>query len=92
MAMRTYLLPVLCAVAVSAVSCGDGSSIVSRAPHAKVTLVERKAIFNDWYADGRIDGVYSCAVVTNAISHLPEDPPTYSTVSQDLQRYERGVC
>jgi hypothetical protein len=57
-----------------------------------VTLAERKAIFNDWYADGRIDGVYSCAVVQNAIRHLPQDPPTYSTVVQDFQRYERRVC
>ena len=90
--MRACLLLALIAIAVAAVSCGDGSPTASHPAHAKVTLAERKAIFNDWYADGRIDGVYSCAVVQNAISHLPADPPTDSTVFQDFQRYERGVC
>ena len=81
--MRACLLLALLVVA---------SPAPTRPPQPRVTVSERKAIFNDWYADGRIDGTYSCAVVQNAIRHLPQDPPIYSTIGQDFQRYERGVC
>ena len=90
--MRARLLLALTAVAFGAAGCGDGSPAATRLAQSRVTLSERKAIFNDWYADGRIDGVYSCAVVQNAVRHLPSSPPMYSTVLQDFQRYERRVC
>ena len=45
--MRACLLLALIAIAVAAVSCGDGSPTASHPAHAKVTLAERKAIFND---------------------------------------------
>ncbi len=34
--------------------------------HARVTLAEWTAIFAHWYAGGRIDGFYSCAVVLSS--------------------------
>jgi hypothetical protein len=91
--MRASLMLVLASLAASVAGCGDGSTSAPQTVHPNgATLAERKAIFDDWYADGRIDGVYSCAVVQNAIHHLPSSPPTYSTVLQDFQRYERHVC
>jgi hypothetical protein len=56
-----------------------------------VTLAERKAILSDWYADGRIDGVYSCAVVRDVLRRLPTDP-VYSLAPQDFARYAKRVC
>jgi hypothetical protein len=87
--MRAGWLLLLIVLAASVTRCGGGSP----AAHPKgATLAERKAIFDDWYADGRIDEVYSCVVVQNAIRHLPSSPPIFSTVLQDFQRYERRVC
>jgi hypothetical protein len=56
-----------------------------------VTGREWKTLINDWY-DGHIDGWYRCAVVHEAIRRLPEDPPTFSTVLDDLRSYEKAVC
>lgn len=87
--MQAGLPSVLIAVLAVAGGCGGSRA----APHATgVTLAERKAIFSDWYANGRIDDSYSCAIVQNAIRHLPSSPAVYSTVFQDFQRYERRVC
>jgi hypothetical protein len=65
---------------------------LARAPRLKrVTLAERKAILDDWYADGRIDGVYSCAVVRDVLRRLPTDS-VYSLAPQDFARYATRVC
>jgi hypothetical protein len=81
-------------VAVLAVAGGCGGSRARPHLHraTRDTAAERKAIFGDWYADGRIDGDYPCAIVRNAMRHLPSSPPIYSTVLQDFERYERRVC
>lgn len=52
---------------------------------------EWKSLINDWY-DGRIDHWYRCAVVREAIKHLPQDPPTFSTIYEDLRSYAEAVC
>jgi hypothetical protein len=56
-----------------------------------VTGREWKNLINDWY-DGRIDHWYRCAVVREAIKHLPTSPPTFSTVREDFDSYARAVC
>jgi hypothetical protein len=75
-------------------TAGCGASRVGHhaANSRPVTLAERQAIFNDWYADGQIDDVYRCAVVQDAIRHLPSTPPIGSSIGQDFQRYETRVC
>jgi hypothetical protein len=52
---------------------------------------EWKRLIEDWY-DGHIDGWYPCAVVREAIRHLPESPPTFSTVLADFHAYATAVC
>lgn len=89
--MRSRLLSVLVVVVACAVGCG-GSRAVSHAPRPKrMTRAERLAILNDWYADGRIDGVYSCAVVQDVLRRLPTDS-LYSNAHQDFASYEKRVC
>jgi hypothetical protein len=56
-----------------------------------VTGREWKSLINDWY-DGRIDDWYRCAVVREAIKHLPTSPPTFSTVLEDFRSYGEAVC
>jgi hypothetical protein len=90
--MRACFVLALIVVAVCVVGCGDRPPAASHTANGQVTLAERKAIFSDWYADGRIDGNYRCAIVQNAVRHLPSSPPMYSTVLQDFRRYEGRVC
>lgn len=76
-----------------ATACGGGTTATHRSnPPTRVREAEIRAFFNDWYADGRIDGSYSCAVVKAAIRRLPTDTPIGSTVFQDFRAYERHVC
>lgn len=90
--MRVALTSAMVAVVVCATGCG-GSGVAPHAASPKaVTSAERKAIFSDWYVDGRIDNVYPCAVVQDAIRRLPSTPPIGSSVVQDFEQYERHVC
>jgi hypothetical protein len=85
-------LPLVAVVVVACTAGCGGSRVRSEAQHPKpVTQRERMAIFNDWYADGRIDGVYSCAVVRDALSRLPTDA-VYSRAVQDFTEYEKRAC
>ncbi len=59
-------------------------------PSRPVTGREWKSLINDWY-DGRIDGWYRCAVVREAIGHLPMDD-AFGTVVTDLRSYAHAVC
>jgi hypothetical protein len=90
--MRVARTSALFAVAVSLAGCGGSRAIPHAVRPKAVTRTERLAIFDDWYADGRIDGAYRCAVVRDAIRHLPSSPPMYSTVAGDFQQYEGRVC
>jgi hypothetical protein len=90
--MRVALTSALLAVVVCATACGGSGAAPHAASPKAVTSAERKAIFNDWYVDGRIDNVYPCSVVQDAIRRLPSTPPIGSSVVQDFQHYERRVC
>ena len=57
-----------------------------------VTTTEWKAVLNDWFDDGRIEGRYSCAAIVIATSHLPADQMTYGDALQVLERYTATVC
>jgi hypothetical protein len=81
----------ICVVACMTACGGTAATHRSHRPTA-VTPGEIRAFFNDWYADGRIDGSYPCAVVEEAIRRLPEDPPIGSTALQDFRAYEKQVC
>jgi hypothetical protein len=73
-------------------ACGGTTATDRSHRPSTVTRAEILAFFNDWYADGRIDGSYRCAVVEEAIRRLPETPPIGSTVLQDFRAYEKHVC
>jgi hypothetical protein len=62
----------------------------ARPTRRPVTGREWKNLINDWY-DGHIDGWYRCAVVREAIKHLPS-PTTFGDVRQDLRSYAQAVC
>jgi hypothetical protein len=86
-------LPRLLVIAVAALAvagCGGHGrpSLTDRV----VTGPEWKAVLNDWYDDGRIEGDYSCAAAVIASSHLPADPGTYSDVIQVVDRYAVKIC
>lgn len=51
-----------------------------------------KAVFADWYGNGKFDRWHSCTAVREAITHLPADGAIYSTVADDLAAYARTVC
>jgi hypothetical protein len=53
---------------------------------------ERKAVFADWYGNGKFDRWHSCTAVEEAIKHLPADGAIYSTIADDLAAYTRTVC
>jgi hypothetical protein len=53
---------------------------------------EWKAVFVDWYGNGKFDRWHSCTAVKEAIKHLPVDGAVYSTISGDLAAYAKTVC
>jgi hypothetical protein len=53
---------------------------------------ESRAVIDDWYEDGRIDGVHTCAAVKHALGQLPQDLRDFSTVHPDLRDYAARVC
>ena len=50
-----------------------------------------RGVLQDVY-DGRLDRVWPCGAVRNAIAHLPQDPPTYSTIPGQLARATAPAC
>lgn len=90
--MPTWRIATLIAVAACTAGCGVPRPLSHPTKPQHVTAAERRAVFTDWYADGRIDGTYACAVVRDAIRHLPPSPPIYSTVYRDFRKYEQRVC
>ena len=48
-----------------------------------------RAVMQDWFDKGRIDGRYPCAVARAAVRHLPMDAPEIGT---PVYAYERKVC
>jgi hypothetical protein len=83
---------VLASVIFSVAGCGGAKPTHRSDSRGSASEREIRTFFNDWYADGRIDGNYPCAVVKKAISRLPTTPPIGSTVYQDFRAYEKRVC
>ena len=45
-----------------------------------------RQIQNDWFKDGRVDGVYPIHCYSEAIATLPEDSKQYSSAAEDIRR------
>ena len=46
----------------------------------------RRAVIDDWYDDGRVDGTYALHCYDDAIEILPRDVRDYSSAKEDIQR------
>lgn len=51
----------------------------------------RRDVLRDAY-DGRLDRVYPCAPLRDAIAHLPSSPPVYSDLPERLGRAAAAAC
>jgi len=45
-----------------------------------------RAVIDDWYDDGRVDGTYALHCYDDAIEILPRDVRDYSSAKEDIQR------
>lgn len=45
-----------------------------------------RAVIDDWYEDGRVDGTYALHCYDDAIDALPRDVRDYSSAKEDIQR------
>ena len=45
-----------------------------------------RAVVDDWYKNGRVDGHYPIHCYTEAIANLPEDSKQYSSAPEDIRR------
>jgi hypothetical protein len=45
-----------------------------------------RAVIDDWYDDGRVDGTYALHCYDDAIDSLPRDVRDYSSAKEDIQR------
>lgn len=45
-----------------------------------------RAVIDDWYEDGRVDGTYALHCYDDAIDALPRDVRDYSSAKDDIQR------
>jgi len=45
-----------------------------------------RAVIDDWYEDGRVDGTYALHCYDDAIDNLPRDVRDYSSAKEDIQR------
>ena len=45
-----------------------------------------RAVIDDWYDDGRVDGTYALHCYDDAIEILPRDVRDYSSAKDDIQR------
>jgi len=51
----------------------------------------RDRIYNDWYADGKIDTTYPIACYKDALKHVPADARVYSSLSDDITSAMQGA-
>jgi hypothetical protein len=84
--MRLRLSAMAASMAILAAGCGAGTATQQPVPPS-----EWKSVIRDWY-DGRFDHRHRCAAVREAIEHLPTSPPTFSSVREDFNAYEKAVC
>jgi hypothetical protein len=59
--------------------------LVVAAPAAAAKSCGR-AVIDDWYEDGRVDGTYALHCYDDAIDSLPRDVRDYSSAKEDIQR------
>jgi hypothetical protein len=59
--------------------------LVLAAPAAAAKSCGR-AVIDDWYDDGRVDGTYALHCYDDAIESLPPDVRDYSSAKEDIQR------
>jgi len=52
----------------------------------------RNAIFNDWYADGKVASTYSHQCYVDALKHIPPDAAVYSNLSDDIKSAMRAAA
>jgi len=45
-----------------------------------------RAVIDDWYEDGRVDGTYALHCYDDAVENLPRDVRDYSSAKEDIQR------
>jgi hypothetical protein len=57
--------------------------------HAAVPC--RDKIYNDWYADGKIDTNYPIACYKDALAHVPVDAQIYSNLTADIHAAMQGA-
>ena len=77
------------AVVIVAAGCAPHHAVTRRPP---IRPAEWHAVLNDWYPDGVVDHPHPCAAIVIAITRLPNDSLTYSTVYRDLERAEMRWC
>ena len=61
------------------------AALVTVAPAAAASSCGR-AVIDDWYDDGRVDGTYALHCYDDAIEILPRDVRDYSSAKEDIQR------
>ena len=61
------------------------AALVTVAPAAAAPSCGR-AVIDDWYDDGRVDGTYELHCYDDAIEILPRDVRDYSSAKEDIQR------
>ena len=59
------------------------------AAHGAVPCRDR--IYNDWYADGKIDTTYPIACYKDALKHVPADARVYSSLVGDIKSAMQGA-
>ena len=59
--------------------------LVTAAPAGAASSCGR-AVIDDWYEDGRVDGTYALHCYDDAIEILPRDVRDYSSAKEDIQR------
>ena len=56
------------------------------------TGAEEKAVIDDWYDNGVLDDLHTCAAIRGAIERLPTSATKYSTVRQAMLEFEQRAC
>ena len=73
------------AIRVAVLVAAFAALLVLVAPAAAAKSCGR-AVIDDWYEDGRVDGTYALHCYDDAIEALPRDVRDYSSAKEDIQR------
>ena len=69
----------------TALAAGLVTALTVTAPAGAAASCGR-AVIDDWYDDGRVDGTYALHCYDDAIEILPRDVRDYSSAKEDIQR------